>query len=155
MITTWALPSQRLRICSRHLDPQQSYWPIENYGTDRISLLCQQAQGRAKSVTIVPFGYAQHGVPIKDAILYLGADIEPAIVIRELTESDLQPPTRSAGNRCKIDRFPILNVGECDVHSDPKHGQEGLLVQKLCNISGGGPFQKEAGALSGQPEDYG
>ena len=45
----------------------------------------------------------------------LGADIEPAVVIRELTESDLQPPTRSAGNR---DRFPILNVGECDVHSD-------------------------------------
>ena len=52
MITTWALPSQRLRICSRHLDPQQSYWPIENYSTDRISLLCQQAQGRAKSVTV-------------------------------------------------------------------------------------------------------
>ena len=54
------------------------------------------------------------------------------MVIRELTESDLQPPTRVAGIR---DRFPILNVGECDVHSD---GQEGLLVQKLCNISGGG-----------------
>ena len=71
------------------------------------------------------------------------------MVIRELTESDLQPHARSAGNR---DRFPILNVGECDVHSD---GQEGLLVQKRCNISGGGPFQREAGALSGQPEDYG
>ena len=40
---------------------------------------------------IVPFGYAQHGVPIIDAILYLG-DIEPTVVIRELTESDLQPP---------------------------------------------------------------
>ena len=78
---------------------------------------------------IVPFGYAKHSVPIKDAILYLGADIEPVVVIRELTESDLQPPTRSAMNR---DRFPILNVGECDLHSD---GQEGLLVQKLCNIS--------------------
>ena len=83
------------------------------------------------------------------------ADIEPAMVIRELTESDLQPPSHSAGNRYKIDRYPILNVGECDIHSDPKHGQEGLLVQKLCNISGGGPFQREAGALSGQPEDYG
>ena len=70
------------------------------------------------------------------------------------SQSDLQLPTRSAGNRCKIDRFPILNVGECDVHSDPKHGQEGLLVQKLCDISGGGPFQREAG-ISGQPEDYG
>ena len=34
------------------------------------------------------------------------------------------PPTRSAGNR---DRFNILNVGECDVHSD---GQVGFLVQK-------------------------
>ena len=65
------------------------------------------------------------------------------MVIRELTESNLQPPTRSAGNRCKIDRFPILNVGECDVHSDPKHGQEGLLIQKLCNISGGGGHFKE------------
>ena len=72
---------------------------------------------------IVPFGYAQHGVPIINAFFYLG-DIEPAVVIRELTESDLQPPTRSAGNR---DRFPILNVGECDVHSD---GQVGFLVQK-------------------------
>ena len=103
---------------------------------------------------IVPFGYAQHGAPIRDAIPLFGADIEPAVVIRELTESDLQPPIHSAGNRCKIDRFPILNVGECDVHSDPKHGQEGLLVQKLCNISGGGAFQREAG-VSGQPEDYG
>ena len=73
---------------------------------------------------IVPFGYAQHGVPIIDAILYLVADIEPAVVIRELTESDLQPHTRSAGNR---DQFPILNVSECDVHSD---GQVGFLVQK-------------------------
>ena len=74
------------------------------------------------------------------------------MVIRELSECDLQPRARSAGNR---DRFPILNVGECDVHSD---GQESLLVQKLCNISGGGgggAFQREAGALSGQPEDYG
>ena len=69
------------------------------------------------------------------------------MVIRELTESDLQPTTRSAGNRCKIDRFPILNAGECDVHNDPKHGQGGLLVQKLCNISGGGHF-KEKQALS-------
>ena len=69
------------------------------------------------------------------------------MVIRELTESDLQPHTRSAGTR---DRFPILNVG--DIHSD---GQEGLLVQNLCNISGGGPFQREAGTLSGQPEDHG
>ena len=33
---------------------------------------------------IVPFGYAQQGVPIIDAFLYLG-DIEPAVVIRELT----------------------------------------------------------------------
>ena len=73
---------------------------------------------------IVPFGYAQHGVPIKDAIPYLGADIEPEVVIRELTESDLQPPTRSAGNR---DRFQILNVGESDVHSD---GQVGFPVQR-------------------------
>ena len=74
---------------------------------------------------IVPFGYAQHGVLIIDAILYLG-DIEPAVVIRELIESDLQPPTRSAGNR---DRFPILSVGECHthIHSD---GQVGFLVQK-------------------------
>ena len=60
---------------------------------------------------------------------------------RELTESDLQPPTRSARNR---DRFPIFNVDECDVHSD---GQEGQLVQKLCNISGGAHF-KEKQALS-------
>ena len=51
------------------------------------------------------------------------------MVIRELTDSDLQPATRSAGNRCKIHRFPILNIGECDVHSDPKK-QEGLLVDK-------------------------
>ena len=73
------------------------------------------------------------------------------MVIRELTESDLQLPTRSAGNRCKTDRFPILNVGECDVHSDPKHGQEDLLVQKLCNISGGGHFkQKQALSLASQ-----
>ena len=63
------------------------------------------------------------------------------MVIRELTESDLEPHARSAGNR---DRFPILNVGKCDVHSD---GQEGLLVQKLCNISDGAHF-KEKQALS-------
>ena len=72
------------------------------------------------------------------------------MVIRELTESDLQPPTRSAGNRCKIDRFPILNVGECDVHSDPKHGQEGLFVQKLGNISGGGHFKEKQASLASQ-----
>ena len=41
---------------------------------------------------IVPFGYAQHGVPIKDAILYLGADIEPALVIRELKRATSSPP---------------------------------------------------------------
>ena len=66
------------------------------------------------------------------------------MVIRELTESDLLPPTRSAGNR---DRFPILNVGECDVHSD---GQEGLLVQKLCNISGGGHFKEKQASPASQ-----
>ena len=66
------------------------------------------------------------------------------MVIRELTESDLQPPSRSARNR---DRFPILNVGECDVHSD---GQEGLFVQKLCNISGGGHFKEKQASLASQ-----
>ena len=66
------------------------------------------------------------------------------MVIRELTESDLQLPTRSAGNR---DRFPILNVGGCDVHND---GQEGLLVQKLCNISGGGHFKNKQASLASQ-----
>ena len=76
------------------------------------------------------------------------------MVIRELTESDFQPPTRSVGNRCKIDRFPILNVGECDVHSDPKHGQRGLLVQKLGNISGRGGggehFKEKQASLASQ-----
>ena len=91
---------------------------------------------------IVPFGYAQHGVPIKAAIH--GADIEPAVVIRDHTESDFQPPTHSAGNR---DRFPILNIGECDVHSD---GQEGLLVQKLCNTSGGGHFKEKQASRASQ-----
>ena len=60
------------------------------------------------------------------------------------------PTTRSAGKRCKIDRFPILNVSECDVHSDPKHGQEGLLVQKLGNISGRGHFKEKQASLASQ-----
>ena len=88
--------------------------------------------------------------PSETLLFNNGADIEPAVVIRELTESDLQPPTRSAGIRCKIDRFPILNVGECDVHSDPKHAQEGLLVQKLSNISGAGHFKEKQASLASQ-----
>ena len=64
------------------------------------------------------------------------------MVIRELTESELQPPTRRQVLG-KINGFTILNAGECDVHADPKHGQGGLLVQKLCNISGGGHFKEK------------
>ena len=68
-------------------------------------------------------------------------------------------PTRSAG---KIHRFPILNVGECDVHSDRKHGQEAYSFKSSATYragdgGGGGAgeaFQREAG-ISGQPEDYG
>ena len=46
---------------------------------------------------IGPFGYAQHGVPIIDAILYLVPDIEPAVVIHELTESASSPPPAVPG----------------------------------------------------------
>ena len=62
------------------------------------------------------------------------------MVIRELTEIDLQSPTRSAGNR---DRFPILNVGECDVYSDGRR----LSRSKAPKNIGRGVFQREVGAL--------
>ena len=44
-------------------------------------------------------------------------------------------PRRSASSRL------------CDVHND---GQEGLLVQKLCNISGGGHFKNKQASLASQ-----
>ena len=57
------------------------------------------------------------------------------MVISELTESDLQPPTRSAGNS---DRFPILNVGECD------------SFKSTVKYRAGGHFKEQALSLASQ-----